>query len=61
MDFLTTEEAAKKWNITRRRVVVLCSEGRIEGAVQKGKIWIIPADAEKPKDKRQDRYKENEQ
>ena len=39
MDFLTTAEAAEKWGISRRRVVVLCSEGRVEGAIQKGKIW----------------------
>ena len=56
MDLLTTAEIADKWGITRRRVVVLCAEGRIEGAVQKGKIWLIPENAEKPIDGRQVRY-----
>ena len=50
MEYLTTSETAEKWNITRRRVNVLCDEGRIEGAIQKGKIWLIPDDAEKPAD-----------
>lgn len=56
MDYLTTAEVAKKWGITRRRVVVLCTESRINGAVQKGKIWLIPDDAKKPIDGRQIRY-----
>ena len=45
-------EAAKKWNLTSRRVTVLCSEGRIPGAQFIGKTWVIPADAEKPTDAR---------
>ena len=42
MDYLTTSEAAEKWNISRRRVTVLCSMGRIPGALQKGAMWLIP-------------------
>ena len=56
MDFLTTAEVAKKWGITRRRVTILCDEGRVDGAVQKGKIWLIPETAEKPIDGRTLRY-----
>lgn len=52
MEYLTTAEAAAKWNITRRRVNVLCGEGRIDGVIQKGKIWLIPCSAKKPDDKR---------
>lgn len=52
MEYLTTSEAAERWNITRRRVNVLCDDGRIEGAIQKGKIWLIPENAEKPLDGR---------
>ena len=52
MNFLTTTEMAEKWNITRRRVTTLCTEGRIEGAVLKGKTWLIPEDTEKPEDPR---------
>ena len=52
MEYLTTSEAAEKWNISRRRVTVLCEEGRIDGVIQKGKIWLIPEAAEKPEDGR---------
>lgn len=52
MEFLTTSEAAKKWNISRRRVSLLCAEGRIEGAIHKGSMWLVPDAAEKPKDPR---------
>ncbi len=52
MDLLTTSEMAEKWNISRRRVTTLCSEGRIEGAILRGNTWLIPEDAKKPKDPR---------
>ena len=52
MDFLTSAECAEKWNITQRRVAIYCKEGRIEGAFMKGRMWLIPADAEKPDDPR---------
>ncbi len=56
MEYLTTSEAAEKWGITRRRVNVLCDEGRVKGAIQKGKIWLIPKTTEKPVDGRTLRY-----
>lgn len=56
MEYLTTIEMSEKWNITSRRIGVLCSEGRINGAVKKGKTWLIPSDAMKPSDAR---YKKN--
>lgn len=52
MEFLTTTEIATKWNISRRRVATLCKEGRIEGAVLKGKTWLVPDNAAKPDDPR---------
>lgn len=56
MEYLTTIEAAEKWNISRRRVTVYCDEGRISGTIRKGVMWLIPADAEKPIDGRKVRY-----
>ena len=50
-DMMTIKEAAKIWGISTRRILKLCSEGRISGAVKENK-WLIPADAKKPKDKR---------
>ena len=52
MEYLTTVEMSAIWNITSRRIGVLCSEGRIEGAIKKGKTWLIPSDAVKPLDAR---------
>ena len=48
MNYLTTDEMAELWNISPRRITKLCNEGRVEGAEFKGRIWLIPADAEKP-------------
>ena len=52
MEFLSTSEIAEKWNISRRRVTTLCIQGRIEGAVHKGNMWLIPEDAKKPENPR---------
>jgi hypothetical protein len=57
MDYITAQEAADKWNITRRRVQILCGDGRIEGAIKKANLWLIPEDAEKPVDGRSLRYR----
>ena len=52
MNLLTSSEMAKKWGISSRRIAILCSEGRIAGAVKKGKTWLIPSDVPKPSDAR---------
>ncbi|MBO6137248.1 MAG: DNA-binding protein [Lachnospiraceae bacterium] len=52
MELLTTAEIAEKWGISRRRVSLLCAEGRIEGAILKSKMWLVPSDAKKPGDPR---------
>ena len=49
-NFLTVAQAAEKWNISERRIRVLCAEGKIPGAVQHGRGWKIPLDAQKPSD-----------
>lgn len=49
MGFLTASEIAKKWNISERSVRNYCRQGRVKGAELKGKTWIIPEDAKKPK------------
>lgn len=56
LSFISAKEAAEKWNISQRRVSVLCSENRINGAMMVGNMWIIPSTAEKPIDKRSVRY-----
>ena len=49
---MRVKEAAERWNLSERRVRVLCANGQIDGAFQNGKIWIIPDGAEKPADGR---------
>lgn len=50
--YMTAQEAAEKWGVTVRQVQILCKEKRIAGATQMSRVWIIPANAEKPtKDK----------
>lgn len=57
MEYLTSAEIAEKWNVSQRRVAVFCKEGRVDGAVLKGRMWMIPLDAKKPDDPRRTRKK----
>ena len=52
MEYLSIHQTADKWGISIRRVQILCSGGRIPGAKKIGSFWVIPEDAEKPKDAR---------
>lgn len=52
MNCLTTKEAAKQWGISDRRVLQYCNAGRIEGAIKKGNLWLIPSNTIKPIDGR---------
>ena len=52
MEYLTTTELSQKWNISSRRIGILCAEGRLEGAIKKGKMWLIPSGTQKPVDGR---------
>ena len=52
MDYMTVNEASKIWGIGNRRIVTLCNEGRIEGAIKFGKSWAIPKQNAKPEDNR---------
>lgn len=52
MDYMTANQAAHKWDISQRRVQILCANGRIPGVFKLGEVWAIPVDAEKPEDRR---------
>ena len=58
MKYMNIAEVSKKWQISDRRIRLLCVEGRIEGAVKFGRNWSIPIDAVKPTDARVS-YKKN--
>ena len=57
MEYLTSNEIGQKWNISSRRVRILCGEGRVEGAIQKGILWLIPSNTQKPQELRRGRKK----
>ena len=50
--YLEVNELAAKWNVTTRRVQIMCAEGLIPGAVKFGRSWAIPEDAVRPTDGR---------
>ena len=52
-EYMTAQQAAEKWNISDRRVRVLCREGKISGVVKEGKSYKIPVNVEKPADGRE--------
>ena len=52
MEYLSLRQTAEKWGLSIRRVQTLCSEERIPGATKIGSYWVIPAEAEKPRDER---------
>jgi hypothetical protein len=52
VDYLTVKEMGERWGISGRRVTYYCEAGRIKGALKKGNLWLIPADAKKPLDGR---------
>lgn len=52
MGYLTVKQFSEKWGISERRIIKLCQEQRISGAIKEGRIWNIPEDTLKPSDKR---------
>ena len=60
MEYMTPKEAAIKWNISERRVQLLCMQDRIKGSVRFGRGWAIPIDASKPEDARMNSFQKHE-
>ncbi len=52
MEYMTLKEASEKWSISPRMINYYCSVGRIPGAEKKANVWLLPQNAEKPKDNR---------
>ena len=50
--YMKISDAAKKWELSERRVNALCLQGRIPNAMKFGTTWAIIEDAEKQKDNR---------
>lgn len=48
MVYITTKEAAEKWNVSERTVRKYCDHGKIEGVIHAGSVWVIPSTAINP-------------
>lgn len=58
--YISVSDAATKFNISRRRVQLLCEQGRISGANMIDGVWLIPETATKPADRRRKHLDENQ-
>ena len=58
-NYMTARQAAQRWEISDRRVRVLCENGKIPGAFKDGKSYKIPVGAVKPVDGREKKIKNN--
>mgnify|MGYP000296657472 CR=1 FL=1 len=56
MSYMDVKTAADRWELTERRITTLCRDGRIAGAKKEAGLWLIPDDAEKPKDGRRNKF-----
>jgi len=59
MEYMTTKQAAEKWNMIIRQVQAACESGRVESAIRTGHMWLIHKDAPKPIDGRTKAAKQN--
>lgn len=62
--YISVQEAAEKWNISRRQVQRLLAQQRIPGAIPWGRTYLIPSGAVKPpalvkKKKRQEPWRDD--
>ena len=58
--YISVSDAATKFKISKRRVQLLCEQGRISGATMVSGVWLIPETAPKPIDGRRKRIDTNQ-
>ena len=58
--YISVSDAATKFNISKRRVQLLCEQGRISGANMVSGVWLIPETAPKPADGRRKRIDDSQ-
>ena len=47
-NYISVLETAERWNVSQRRIEILCNENRIKGAIKQSGVWLIPYGAKKP-------------
>ncbi|MEM1483724.1 DNA-binding protein [Oscillospiraceae bacterium PP1C4] len=50
MECLTAQETVGKWSITAKMVNYYCSASRIDGAIKKRSLWLVPGNIPIPTD-----------
>ena len=58
--YISVSDAATKFNLSKRRVQILCEQGRISGANMVSGVWLIPSTAPKPLDGRRKKTDEDQ-
>lgn len=58
--YISVSDAATKFNLSKRRVQILCEQGRISGANMVSGVWLIPSTAPKPLDGRRKKADEDQ-
>jgi Fic family protein len=48
MEYITVKDAAEQWDVSERMIRKYCEQGKIEGAIHAGSLWVIPMDATRP-------------
>ncbi len=52
MNYITVLQLSERWQVTPRYIQNLCRNGRLPGAKQFGKAWMLPEDTPHPADRR---------
>lgn len=52
MDMISCKDLANNWGVSTKTVTNFCKDGKIPGAIKVGRSWQVPANAQKPEDKR---------
>jgi DNA adenine methylase len=51
LNYISTQKAAKQWNIPRKQVLALCQAEKIPNIMRIGNIWLIPDNTTNPKNR----------
>lgn len=53
--YISAKEVAAKWGVSSTWVTILCSQGKLAGAVKEKNRWLLPEDISKPENKRKNK------
>ena len=51
MNYQNAKETAVRWQTSEQMVRRFCREGRVQAAIQKDGVWLIPDDVDRPEKK----------